>query len=241
MVLKSLKKQARKNKMKVGVLFSGGKDSVFATYTLKNSGNEISCLLTMIPENKESYMFHTPSINKAKLQAQAMEIPIITEKTPGKKEEELEDLEKLIKKAIKKYKIQAVATGAIESVYQSSRIQKICDKLGVQCLNPLWHKNPEKYWDELLSNNFEVTVIGVASWGLKQEWLGKKIDKSSLNEIKKLQKEFNFHLGFEGGEAETFVTDCPLFKKKINILKGKKIWEGSSGVYIITKTEFIEK
>jgi len=186
-------------------------------------------------------MFHTPSINKTKLQAQAMEIPIITQKTAGNKEEELEDLEKLIEKAIKKYKIEAVATGAIESVYQSSRIQKICDKLNIKCLNPLWHKNPEKYWDELFANNFEVMMIGVASWGLKQEWLGRKIDKPSLNELKKLQKEFNFHLGFEGGEAETFVTDCPLFKKKINILKGRKIWQGNSGNYLITKTEFVEK
>lgn len=227
--------------MKVGILFSGGKDSVFATYLARKEGNEISCLLTMIPDNKESYMFHTPSINKTKLQAQAMEIPIITQKTAGKKEEELEDLEKLIEKAIKKYKIQAVVTGAIESVYQSSRIQKICDKLSIQCLNPLWHKNPEKYWDELLANNFEVMMIGVASWGLKQEWLARKIDKSALNELKKLQKEFNFHLGFEGGEAETFVTDCPLFKKRINVLKGRKIWQGDSGTYIITKTEFVEK
>ena len=90
-------------------------------------------------------MFHTPSIKKVEQQAKVMEIPLIIQKTKGKKEEELKDLEKAIKKAKNEFNIKAVITGAIASVYQASRIQKICDKLNLKCFNPLWQKNEFKY------------------------------------------------------------------------------------------------
>ena len=115
--------------MKCGVLFSGGKDSTYAAYLAKKHGNELSCLISIVSENPESYMFHTPSILKVKKQAEVMNIPLLIQKTKGQKEEELKDLEKAIKLAKAKYEIEAIVTGAVESVYQASRIQKICDGL----------------------------------------------------------------------------------------------------------------
>ena len=60
--------------MKLGVLFSGGKDSTYAAYLAKKQGYELECLISVFSENKESYMFHTPSIAKTKKQAEVMEI-----------------------------------------------------------------------------------------------------------------------------------------------------------------------
>ena len=107
--------------MNLGVLFSGGKDSTYAAWLAKKSGYKISCLITLESENPESYMFHTPAIEKTKTQAQVMNIPLISHKTKGKKEAELKDLEAVIKQAIKKYKIEGIVTGAVESVYQESK------------------------------------------------------------------------------------------------------------------------
>ena len=87
--------------MKLGVLFSGGKDSTMATYLAKKEGHEIACLITIYSENPDSYMFHTPSISKTKKQAELMGIPLLTGKTDGIKEKELKDLEKTIKEAIR--------------------------------------------------------------------------------------------------------------------------------------------
>ena len=61
--------------MKAGILFSGGKDSTYAMYLAKKAGHEIVCLMTMHSENKESYMFHTPSISKTEKQAEVMGLP----------------------------------------------------------------------------------------------------------------------------------------------------------------------
>jgi hypothetical protein len=47
--------------VKLGVLFSGGKDSVFACYRAMQKEN-VACLITLVSENEDSYMFHTPNI-----------------------------------------------------------------------------------------------------------------------------------------------------------------------------------
>ncbi len=208
--------------MKAAVLFSGGKDSCYSAYLARKKGYEISCLISVFSENKESYMFHTPSISKVKQQAKVMEIPLLTKKTKGKKEEELKDLEKVILKAKKKFKIDTIVTGAICSVYQASRIKKICDKLNLKCFNPLWHKNEIKYLEELIKNKFKIIITAVAAYPLNKSWLGRKIDKKFISDAKELQKKYEIHPAGEGGEFETFVLNCPLFKKELKI-KNQKI------------------
>ena len=206
--------------MKLGILFSGGKDSVYAAYLAKQS-NELTCLISLVSENPESYMFHTPSIEKTKVQAKTMNIPLITQNTKGKKEKELKDLEKAIKKAIKRYKINGIVTGAIQSVYQSSRIQKICNKLKIECFNPLWQKNEEEYLEELLKNKFKVILTGVFAYPFDKNFLGREINKKFIQEIKELYKKYKISIAGEGGEFETFVLDCPLFKKPLKIINKK--------------------
>ena len=55
--------------MRLGILFSGGKDSTYATYLAKKFGHEIVCLISIFSKNKDSFMFHTPTINLTKEQA----------------------------------------------------------------------------------------------------------------------------------------------------------------------------
>ena len=86
--------------MKLGVLFSGGKDSTYAAWLAKKAGYELGCLLTVVSKNKDSFMFHTPAIEMVEEQARLMNIPLVKQETLGIKEEELEDLEHAIKKAI---------------------------------------------------------------------------------------------------------------------------------------------
>ncbi|MEM3113060.1 MAG: diphthine--ammonia ligase [Candidatus Pacearchaeota archaeon] len=208
--------------MKLALLFSGGKDSTYAGYLVRKHKHEISCLISIHSINKESFMFHTPSISQTIKQAKAMRIPIIIKKTKGIKENELKDLEKAVKQAKLKYKIQGIITGAVESVYQTSRIQKITDKLGLECFNPLWQKNQIELLEELIKNNFEVIITGIAAYPLDNSWLGRKINRKFINDMGNLHKKYKINPAGEGGEFETFVLNCPLFKKPLKV-KGKKI------------------
>jgi diphthine-ammonia ligase len=216
--------------MKCGILFSGGKDSTYAVYLAKKLGYEIGCLISIYSKNKESYMFHTPSIKKTEEQAKLMGIPIVTWETEGKKELELKDLEKAIIIAIKEHKIEGIVTGAIQSVYQSVRIQKICNRLGIECFNPLWQKNEYEYLHELVNAKFKVIITGVFAYPFNEKWLGKEIDDRFINELEILNRKHKISMIGEGGEFETFVVDCPLFKKPMKIKSFKDSGEGNSWV-----------
>ena len=202
--------------MKLGVLFSGGKDSTYAAFVAKKYNHKLACLISIWSKNEESFMFHTPAIEITKKQAGLMKIPIIIQKTIGKKEIELRDLEKAIKQAIKKYKIEGIVTGAVESVYQASRIQKICNELGIECFNPLWQKNQIELLEELVKNKFEIILSGVFAYPFDKNRVGRKIDLDFIKELKKLQEKYKINPAGEGGEFESLVINCPLFKKKLN-------------------------
>jgi ABC transporter with metal-binding/Fe-S-binding domain ATP-binding protein len=208
--------------MKCGVLFSGGKDSTFAAYLAKKHKNEISCLITIVSENPDSYMFHTPSILKVKTQAKVMKLPLLIQKTKGEKEEELKDLESIIKEAKRKFKIEAIVTGSVESAYQASRVQRICDNLALDCFNPLWQKDQLELLNDLIESKFRIIITGVFAYPLNESWLGREINEKFIIDVTKLFEKYKVNPAGEGGEFETFVLDCPLFSKKLKI-KDKQI------------------
>jgi len=214
--------------MKAGVLFSGGKDSCYSAYLAKKAGYELACLISIFSENKESYMFHTPSIEKTKQQAKVMNIPLLIQKTKGEKEKELEDLELVIKKARDEFGVEVIVSGAIMSNYQRSRIENICNKLGLKSINPLWHKEEIEYLEELIENNFKIIIIGVFAYGLDQSWLGREINKEFIEEVKQLKEKYKIHPAGEGGEFETFVINCGLFKKELKVKSFKDISTGEN-------------
>ncbi len=225
--------------MKVAVLFTGGKDSTYALFKTKHN---VKCLITIASENPHSYMFHTPNIELVKLQSRALNLPLIYKKTKGRKEEELKDLKKAIQLAIKRYKIQGIVSGAIESNYQKQRIDNICKELNLKSINPIWHTNSLKYLNSLIKNKFKTIITAISAEGLTKEWLGKEINKKTIEELKQLNEKYKLHLALEGGEAETLVLDCPLFNKKLKIIKASKILDTEySGIYLIKKIKLEKK
>lgn len=226
--------------MKVGILFSGGKDSVMALYWAKQNHSPV-VLISLKSEREDSYMFHVPNIDFVKQQAEAIGIPLIFEKTAGIKEDELKDLKSAVKKAKEDYGIEGLVAGALASNYQKSRVEKICEELDLESFAPYWHFDPGKYMNEIINSGFEVIITGVAAEGLDKNWLGKKIDDSCLSDLKKLNEKYGLHIAFEGGEAETFVLNCPMFKKRIKIEEAEKVWERTSGQLIIKRASLVPK
>jgi ABC transporter with metal-binding/Fe-S-binding domain ATP-binding protein len=226
--------------MRLGVLFSGGKDSTLALHYAREK-EEVACLITLLSENNESYMFHTPNIDITSLQAEALALPQIAKTTRGEKEKELFDLEEAISEAARKFQIQGVVTGAVESVYQAERVQRICNKLALWCFNPLWKHNQKALLEELLENRFKVIISGVFAYPLDEKWLGKEIDAPIIKRLVDLQQKYAISPSGEGGEIETTVLDAPLFKKKIEILDSAVDYRMNSGVFRINKARLVEK
>lgn len=228
--------------MKVACLFSGGKDSTFTLYWALNQCWDVKCLVSLIPENKESYMFHTPNINLSEMQARALCIPLIKQSTHGEKEKELKDLKKALKIAKDKYEITGVIVGALYSDYQQERVNRICHELKLKTFAPLWHKKQDYLVQEMIENEFKIIIIHIASYGLTKDFLGKMIDMGILNRLKELNKKYHIHVGGEGGEFETFVVDCPIFRKKVLIEKADvEMEDENTGTYVIRKARLVDK
>ena len=197
--------------MSTGVLFSGGKDSCLALH--KFGAENVTCLLSILPHDKDSWMFHQPNEKLLRKQAEMLRLPLIVRKSKGEKDKELEDLRELIKGA----GIKSLVIGGLASNYQGNRIGKIGKETGIEIIAPLWNYSEEKLWKELLENKFKVIITKIACEGIGKEFLGKIIDREKYEELKKLSEKYKFRLDFEGGEAETAVLWMPGFTEKINL------------------------
>ena len=226
--------------MKAAVLFSGGKDSTMAVYKAIEEGYSVEYLVSMISDNPESYMFHVPNIHITELSSEAMEIPLLTAKTHGVKEKELDDLMNVLLD-LKDKGVDAIFAGALSSEYQKSRIDQLCNDIGLESKAPLWHRDPQKYMEEIIELGFEVILISVSAEGLDESWLGRKLDQKLLNDIIDLHGIYGMHMAFEGGEAETLVLDCPIFKKRIKIVESSNVWDRDNGYLLISKAILEDK
>ncbi|MEM3556265.1 MAG: TIGR00289 family protein [Candidatus Micrarchaeia archaeon] len=223
--------------MRVSVLFSGGKDSMLALWNAVSYGWEVKALLTVLPELDSSYMFHHPNVELVPLQAEAMELPAILQRSSGKKDEELEDLKELIGSV----EVDGVVTGAVASEYQKEKVDLICEELGVRSFAPLWHKDGEKLLKEMLEASFEIIITSVSAEGLDESWLGRRIDRRCVEELVELKEKYGVSVVGEGGELETFVLNSPLFKKRIEVEKAERRWDGVRGVYSIKQAKLTRK
>ncbi len=209
-------------------LFSGGKDSTLALHKAIAMGIRIDLLITMRTKSKESYMFHYPNVEYAAVQAESIGIRHVFADTDGNKESELIDLEN----ALRANNVRLLVTGATYSRYQGDRINRISEAMGIEHLAPLWHIDPEEELGEI-SRSFDAIITSVSAEGFDESFLGKRIDAGMIGRLREINRKYGISMLFEGGEAESFVLDAPLFRERIRILKARNEWYGSRGAYII--------
>jgi len=222
--------------MRVAALFSGGKDSVFAVYIAQQYGWDVFPLVTLLPEKQDSWMFHSINIHLTELLAQAIDIPLVKKSTKGEKEKELVDLKNLLQDL----EIDGVISGAIASEYQRTRIEKICDEIGIKSFIPLWHKNQEFLLRDQVKAGFHIIIIGVFAAGFDETWLGKTIDEQTIDALVSLHEKYKINIAGEGGEFETLVLSGPLFSQKLVIDEFLKEWNRDNGIFQV-KSAHLEK
>jgi predicted ATP pyrophosphatase (TIGR00289 family) len=139
--------------------------------------------------------------------------------------------------------VEGVITGALESTYQKSRVDLVCSSLHLKAYAPFWHCDLEKYLKETIELGFDVKFVGVAALGLNEHWLGRTLDYGALQDLKELHMKYRVNLGGDGGEYETFVCDGPIFKRRIQFLSSKRIWDSKtgSGFLKIDEAELLQK
>ncbi len=222
--------------MRLASLFSGGKDSTYASHLASREG-EIAYLVTVKPRREDSWMFHTVNLHLVPLLAESQGLELVTVESSGEKEKELEDL----KQALGGLNIDGVVTGAIASSYQKERVDAICDELGLAHVSPLWGRSSPELLDEVIEAGMEVVVTAVAAMGLDERWLGRVLDRDAAGELKELSLRHGFDVCGEGGEMETLVVDAPWFGKRLEIVEARKAWDGVRGSYVVEEARLVPR
>lgn len=214
---------------------SGGKDSVLSMHLAHNTGIKITDIMTVIPEDPESMLYHTHNIKLVKTIAEVVGVNWIPIKAP--KNKEIESLVDALKKTNSDYLI----TGGIESNFQKKKFDKACNDAGMKHYAPIWGSTPEKLYQKILENKLDVIIVSVAALGLGKEWLGKHLDKENIEKLLNLAKKYKFNAVGEGGDLDTLVLDGPLYSDKLEPVETEKIWYGDRGILEIPKLKIIKK
>ena len=212
--------------MDIAILYSGGKDSTFAVQYAKNKGWNIKYLISVKPTRKDCFLFHYATVEQTKDIAKMLEIPHFYVKCKvSDPVKEANIVNEIVESNQKKLKVDAVVlggTGLQETQLKS--IQNALRPLKVDAFASHAGEEHDLVMEEMLNKGYEIMITQIASDGLK-DWLGKKITKESFSQLKKDSVKYGFHIGFEGGYADTLVLDCPLFSKKLIVEDMSIIYE----------------
>ena len=116
--------------MKLAALTSGGKDSILAIQKAIDEGHTVTHMITVVPENKESYMFHSANLSAVRIMAERAGMEYLEIPTAGEKETEIADMQE----GIRGLDTEGLIVGAIASTYQRERVEAVCKALGLSVL-----------------------------------------------------------------------------------------------------------
>eukprot|EP00727_Mastigamoeba_balamuthi_P000346 m51a1_g10308 hypothetical protein (268) ;mRNA; r:79756-81206 len=192
-------------------------------------------VITRVRAEMDSYMYQTVGSEAVGAVAECLGIPLYTasiegsavasdlgyEPTKGDEVESLYELLRTIQRAVPG--IEAVSSGAIGSTYQKNRVESVCGRLGLVSIAPLWQREQGALLDEMIESGVCAITVKVAVMGLEpSKHLGKTLAELRPH-LRKLEKEFGMNVCGEGGEFESLVLDCPLFKKRLVIDKSEVV------------------
>ena len=223
--------------MRVAALFSGGKDSTYATYVAMQRGWDVTHLLSIMPEDRDSMLFHTPNLHLTGLQAESMRVPLIREPAAMGEDGELDALRRIFKRI----DVDGVIVGAIASDYQHARVNRIADEVGLRVFAPLWRRDPRRLVYDYLEAGFDVAFSSVSAEGLDASWLGRRWDDRVIQDLLHLEETRGVHPCGEGGEFETLVLDSPMFRDRVRVVRADREWRGTAGIWRVAEARLESK
>jgi ABC transporter with metal-binding/Fe-S-binding domain ATP-binding protein len=222
--------------MRLASLYSGGKDSTFSLYIMEQMGHDVPYLVNVKPEDKASWIFHTPNLSVVPLMAESMGKELITAPSTGTEEGDMEGL----RNALEGLDVEGVITGAVWSDYQWDRMNLVCHDLGLKVFSPLWRKDQDLLMDAFLQSGIRAIIVGCFAEGLGEEWLGREIDADAVRDLKNLREKYGISIMGEGGEYESMTLDSPMHFRPLEITGSEKVWKRDNGTLDVTSARLVQ-
>ena len=196
--------------MRWAALTSGGKDSILACQKAIDSGKDVKYLVTVRPQNRDSFMFHSANLDAVPVIAQVSGIKYVDITTHGRKEEELADLEA----GLSALDVGGIIAGAVASEYQAERVKAIADRLRIELFTPLWHMDTGLLLREV-ADRMDAMIVVTAAEGLDSSFLGAHFNDRLITRLKQVALRHRINIAGEGGEYESLTLNAPFYSRPI--------------------------
>jgi uncharacterized protein (TIGR00290 family) len=172
------------------------------------------------------------------MQSEATGIPMILRETSW------EGYEQSFREVLGKLReggIEGLVTGDIDMIEHRTWTENICGEFGIKALLPLWKLDREEILKGFIDDGFESVVVCLKADVMDDKWLGRRINRKFLTDVKDYQRNHNFDICGENGEYHTFVVDGPCFQKRISITPGDKVLSEGYWFQDIVKAKLTRK
>ena len=197
---------------RVILLWSGGKDAMQALCHAREAGHQVVALITFAPPAPR---FLAHPLSQVRRQAAALVLPhrLVTIEAPF-------DLgyERALATLKEEWQLDGVVTGDIDSVGGAPNwIRERCRPLGLTVHTPLWQQPREALLADMLARGIVSHLSCVDTRVLAPEWVGRRLDATTLAELQQLAATRGLDACGEQGEYHTMVTDGPGFAAPLTL------------------------
>jgi len=207
--------------MKAFISWSGGKEASLSYYKAMKSGSfEVACFLNMSSEDGKSSRTHGLSSDLLRLQADHAGVSLWQQRASWNTYEE--EFKKVLRE-LKKEGIDSGVFGDIDLAEHREWVERVCCESGIKAHLPLWGMKRVALLEEFVNSGFEAIIVATRADLMGPEWLGRKIDKRFIKEVKSLG---TVDLCGEKGEYHTLVTNGPIFKVPMAVTGKRKTKKG---------------
>lgn len=198
--------------------WSGGKDSAYCLHkVLSERTYDVKYLLTTINDTFKRISMHGVREELLDLQVQSIGIPLLKVKvSEGSNTEYEKKMEEILLHA-KSEGIETVIFGDIflEDLrqYREANLAKV----RMKAVFPLWKMDTKELINDFVKKDFGTLICCTNDFYLGEDWVGREINPEFIKQL-----PANVDPCGENGEYHTFCFKGPVFKHKINVLRGEK-------------------
>jgi len=215
--------------LKVAVLFSGDASSIYSHHLIRKAGLEVSYLVTArASQSTRMYRSHDPDLTR--ISARSLATPLIEFCADGE-----DEISPLIE-ALEPLDIAGLCDGAVASNRRRNRLAKICQKLDIQLILPLWHKDPAEMLANMIEEGYEIMIVMLRREHLDESWLGRVLDRNNLDDFLRACEKNRINPLGEYGEFKTIVLAGPDMRGRIEF-DFEKMLSGNLGELKMMRTQ----
>ncbi len=194
------------------ISYSCGKDSTLALYRMLQQNYKVLGLIVTINKSTQVSWFHIIPRDIIQEIADSLNIPVYFVESTGS-QNYLETYEDTLRKVSIQTNSKICVFGDIDILEHRTWCIDRTNNVGIEAIFPLWQEDRESLTYEFIDAGFEAIIKVVDTNVLSEDFLGKRLMKEVIEQIKQSGAD---PCG-ENGEYHTIVLNGPIFNKKIDI------------------------